>query len=598
LAGRIRDDDIQAVKDRTDLVQLASQYLTLKKAGADRVVGLCPFHQEKTPSFGISPSKQLYYCHGCGAGGDAIRFVRELEHLSYVEAVERLAQQAGVHLRYEGDSPEARRAAARRQALIRANEQAAELYAQMLADGKEADDARAYVEERGISPEAVATFGVGFAPGYPDFLLRRLSQARDLSPEILLEAGLATRGDDGSVRDRFRGRLIFPIHDLQGHGIGFGARILPSDPRAGEQAKYLNTAETPIYKKHEVLYNLHRARTAIARGGEVFVVEGYTDVIGFSQAGIENTVATCGTALGEGHFRQLARFTQRAVMAFDSDEAGARAAERAAEFQERFPSVQTVVMIMPEGLDPADFVAKHGADGVREAATGARPLVEYMVRRTIGRHDLSSVEGQSRAVADAMPIIEGLTDPVRRSEYAHLVADLAGVTEFSVVQALDARRGGGPGEVVVETPRRMSARDKVEREMLKLLVRDRAAYDEYAPQLTDEHFRSATARSAFSALREAGGDASVVAGGDDERLGAMLSSLAVEPLDGEGGPDYALSVWSRLQEFVLKHQSDALRMQLQKLNPTTDEGYDELFARLVAIDGELRRLRQGIRSAV
>jgi len=598
LAGRIRDDDIQAVKDRTDLVQLASQYLTLKKAGADRVVGLCPFHQEKTPSFGISPSKQLYYCHGCGAGGDAIRFVRELEHLSYVEAVERLAQQAGVHLRYEGDSPEARRAAARRQALIRANEQAAELYAQMLADGKEADDARAYVEERGISPEAVATFGVGFAPGYPDFLLRRLSQARDLSPEILLEAGLATRGDDGSVRDRFRGRLIFPIHDLQGHGIGFGARILPSDPRAGEQAKYLNTAETPIYKKHEVLYNLHRARTAIARGGEVFVVEGYTDVIGFSQAGIENTVATCGTALGEGHFRQLARFTQRAVMAFDSDEAGARAAERAAEFQERFPSVQTVVMIMPEGLDPADFVAKHGADGVREAATGARPLVEYMVRRTIGRHDLSSVEGQSRAVADAMPIIEGLTDPVRRSEYAHLVADLAGVTEFSVVQALDARRGGRPGEVVVETPRRMSARDKVEREMLKLLVRDRAAYDEYAPQLTDEHFRSATARSAFSALREAGGDASVVAGGDDERLGAMLSSLAVEPLDGEGGPDYALSVWSRLQEFVLKHQSDALRMQLQKLNPTTDEGYDELFARLVAIDGELRRLRQGIRSAV
>jgi len=598
LAGRIRDDDIQVVKDRTDLVQVASQYLTLRKAGADRVVGLCPFHQEKTPSFGISPSKQLYYCHGCGAGGDAIRFVRELEHLSYVEAVERLAQQAGVHLRYEGDSPEARRAAARRQALFRANEQAAELYAQMLADGREADDARAYVEERSISPEAVEMFGVGFAPGYPDFLLRRLSQARDLSPEILLEAGLATRGDDGTVRDRFRGRLIFPIHDLQGHGIGFGARILPSDPRAGEQAKYLNTAETPIYKKHEVLYNLHRARTAIARGGEVFVVEGYTDVIGFSQAGIENTVATCGTALGEGHFRQLARFTQRAVMAFDSDEAGARAAERAAEFQERFPSVQTVVMIMPEGLDPAEFVAKHGADGVREAATGARPLVEYMVRRTIGRHDLSSVEGQSRAVADAMPIIEGLTDPVRRSEYAHLVADLAGVTEFSVEQALDARRRGRPGEVVVETPRRMSARDKVEREMMKLLVRDRAAYEEYAPQLTDEHFRSATARTALSALREAGGDASVVAGGDDERLGAILSSLAVEPLDGEGGPDYALSVWSRLQEFVLKHQSDALRMQLQKLNPTTDEGYDDLFARLVAIDGELRRLRQGIRSAV
>jgi DNA primase len=598
LAGRIRDDDIQAVKERTDLVQLASQYLTLKKAGADRMVGLCPFHQEKTPSFGISPSKQLYYCHGCGAGGDAIRFIRELEHLSYVEAVERLAQQSGVHLRYEGDSPEARRAAARRRSLIRANEQAAELYARMLHEGKEAADARDYVAARGISADSVAAFGVGYAPGYPDFLLRRLSQARDLSPEILLEAGLATRGDDGTVRDRFRGRLVFPIHDTQGHGIGFGARILPSDPRANEQAKYLNTAETPVYKKHEVLYNLHRARAAIAKSGEVFVVEGYTDVIAFSQAGLEHTVATCGTALGEGHFRQLSRFASRAVMAFDSDEAGARAAERAAGFQDRFPSVQTVVMIMPEGLDPAEFVAARGADAVREAAAAARPLVEYMVRRTIGRHDLSSVEGQSRAVADAMPIIEGLTDPVRRSEYAHLVADLAGVTEFSVVQALDARRQGRPAEVVVESPRRMSARDKVEREMLKLLVRDRTVYDEYADRLTDEHFRSASARRAVAALREAAGEASVVAGGDDEKLGALISALAVEPLDGAGGPDYAVSVWSRLREFVLKQQSDAMRMQLQKLNPTTDEGYDELFAKLVAVDGELRRLRQGIRSAV
>ena len=443
MAGRIRDDDIEAVKARTDMVALAAQYLTLKKAGADRFVGLCPFHQEKTPSFGISPSKQLYYCHGCGAGGDAIRFIRELEHLSYVEAVERLAQQAGVQLRYEGDSPEARRNAARKHALYRANEQAAELFASMLADGKEATDARTYVAERGISAESLQTFGVGFAPGYRDFLLRRLSQSRDLSPEILLEAGLATRGDDGQVRDRFRARVTFPIHDLQGRGIGFGARILPTDQRASEQAKYLNTAETPIYKKHEVLYNLHRARQAVAREGEVFVVEGYTDVIGLVQAGIENAVATCGTALGEGHFRQLSRFAQRAILAFDSDEAGARAAERAFAFQEQFPSVQAMVMIIPQGLDPADFVAKHGADAVKEAAKTARPLIEYMLRRMIGRVDLSSVEGQSQAVADAMPILSKLTDPVRRSEYAHLVADLAGVTESSVRQSLDAH-GQGP----------------------------------------------------------------------------------------------------------------------------------------------------------
>lgn len=598
MAGRIRDDDIQAVKDRTDLVQLASQYLTLKKAGADRMVGLCPFHQEKTPSFGISPSKQLYYCHGCGAGGDAIRFVRELEHLNYVEAVERLAQQAGVTLRYEGDSPEARRAAARKHALYRANEQAGELFASMLTEGKEAAEAREYVQARGISTDSVAQFGIGFAPAYRDFLLRRLSQARDLSPEVLLEAGLATQGDDGQMRDRFRARLTFPIHDLQGRGIGFGARILPTDPRAGDQAKYLNTAETPIYKKHEVLYNLHRARQSVAKTGEVFVVEGYTDVIGLVQSGIPEAVATCGTALGEGHFRQLARFTQRAILAFDSDEAGARAAERAFSFQEQFPSVQVLVMIIPQGLDPADFVAKHGAEAVRAAAKTARPLVEYMVRRTIERHDLSSVEGQSRAVAEALPVLDRLSDPVRRSEYAHLVADLTGVTESSVRQALDARGRGQPVEVAVGSPKRLSARDKLEREMLKLLVRDLATFEAYVPRLSDEHFASARARKAMNALREAKGEARVVAAGDDEKLGALISALAVEPLDGSGDADYAESVWSRLQESVLKTRSDAMRLQLQKLNPTTDPGYDELFTALVEIDGELRRLRQVTRSTV
>src|SRR5207344_3407758 len=217
------------------------------------------------------------------------------------------------------------------------------------------------------------------APRARDHLLKQLSKDRDLSAEVIAEAGLASRGDDGTVRDRFRGRITFPIHDLQGRGIAFGARILPTDPRAGEQAKYLNTAETPIYRKNEVLFNLAGARTAIARSGEVYVVEGYTDVIGLVQAGIENAVATCGTALGEAHFRLLSRFAQRAILAFDSDEAGARAAERAYAFQETYP-VQAVVMIMPQGLDPADFVAKEGPDAVREAAKSARPLVEYMIR--------------------------------------------------------------------------------------------------------------------------------------------------------------------------------------------------------------------------
>lgn len=594
--ARIRQEDIEAVKERTDIVQLVGQYLTLKRSGHDSMSGLCPFHQEKSPSFSVSPSKGVFYCFGCGKGGDAITFVRELESLSYVEAIERLAQAAAVQLRFEGDSPAERRASERRKALYRANEEASKLFRKMLASGREATDARDYLAERGLTADAIETFEIGYAPGYPDFLLRRLSGARDLSPEILLEAGVATRGDDGTVRDRFRGRITFPIQDLQGRHIGFGARVLPSDPRAGEQAKYLNTAETPIYKKHDVLYNLHRARPTITRSGDVFVVEGYTDVIGLVQAGIENAVATCGTALGERHFELLSRFAQRAILAFDSDEAGARAAERAFAFAESFP-IQPVVMIIPEGLDPAEFVTKHGADAVRRAAKTARPLVEYMVRRTVARHDLATIEDRSAAVADALPMLERLTDPVRRSEYVGLLADLSGVSETSVGESLRRRLGGRPQEVA-KTVRKATASERLEREMLRLLVRDPATFAAFAPRLTEEHFRSAAARRTFVVLRDAGGDVGALAGGEDPKLAGAVAALAVEPLEGDPTAEYAEAVWSRLQEFLMKARSDDLRSRLQKLNPTSDPGYDDLFLELVEVDAELRRLRDAAAGAV
>jgi DNA primase len=589
VAGRIRQEDIETVKERTDLVGLVAQHLTLKRTGHDSMSGICPFHQEKTASFSVSPAKQVFYCFGCGKGGDAITFLRELEHLSYVEAVERLAQIAGVSLRYEGDSRAERRAAQRRQALIRANEQAASLYERMLVEGGEAEEARAYLAQRAIGPDAIEAFGIGYAPGYADFLLRRLSGAPDLSVETLLEAGLATRGDDGQVRDRFRGRITFPIHDLQGRPIGFGARILPTDPRAGEQAKYLNTAETPVYRKQDVLYNMHRARSSIARSGDAFVVEGYTDVIALAHAGLENAVATCGTALGERHFELLSRFAQRSVLAFDSDEAGARAAERAFAFQERFP-VRAVVMILPEGLDPADFAAKHGAVGVREAAARARPLVEYMVRRIVAKHDLGSIEGQSAAVTAVLPLLERLQDPVRRTEYAHLLADLAGVDEGSVRQSLDRRAGGRPQEVA-RTVHRGTARQRVEREMLKLLARSLELFTVYQERLTDDHMRTPANRKLLAALRDVDGDISALAAREGE-VAPAAAALAVEPLEGDGGADYADGVWQRLHELVLKGRSDELRSQLQRLNPMTDPGYDDLFERLVEVDGELRRSRQ------
>ena len=587
--ARIRQEDVEAVKERTDIVQLVGQYLTLKKSGHDSLTGLCPFHQEKTGSFSVSPAKQVFYCFGCGKGGDAITFLRELEHLSYVEAIERLASTAGVSLRYEGDSAAERRAAERRKSLYRANEQAASMFSTMLVSGKEATDARAYVAERGISPESIETFEIGYAPGYSDFLLRRLSGARDLSAEILLEAGLASRGEDGTVRDRFRGRLTFPIQDLQGRHIGFGARVLPSDARAGEQAKYLNTAETPIYRKHEVLYNMHRARQAVAKTGDVYVVEGYTDVIGLAQAGITNVVATCGTALGERHFEQLSRFADRAILSFDSDEAGARAAERAFGFQERYP-ITAVVLIMPDGLDPADFVAKHGADAVAAAASSARPLVEYMVRRTVERHDLGTIEGRSAAVADALPILERLNDPIRRSEYEGLLADLAGVSHASVAQSLARQLSGKPPEVA-STMKRGTARERLEHEVVKLIARGDLGPD-LAATIDETDFSTPKQRALFVALRDEKWDAGTIVGGEDGDLSAKVASLIVEPLEGDPTPVYAEAVLDRLRTFVLKAQSDEVRGKLQRMNPTTDAAYDELFRRLVEIDGELRRSKE------
>lgn len=586
MAGKIRQEDLEAVRERTDIVKLVSGYLTLKKSGHDSFSGLCPFHTEKTPSFSVSPSKGVFYCFGCGAGGDAIKFLREVEHLDFAEAVERLAKEAGVTLRYEGDTPAERRAASRKQALHRANEEAFDLFHRTLLEGHEAEEARAYLTSRGFERDAWVEFGVGYAPGYPDFLLRRLSKR--LSSEILVEAGLAIRDSEGNVRDRFRGRITFPVHDLSGRAVGIGARVLPGGRDDGP--KYMNSPETPVYRKGEVLYNLNRAKASVARSGEVFLVEGYTDVIAMARAGVENAVATCGTALGEGHFRLASRFAQRMVLAFDSDEAGARAAERAYAFLETFP-VQPVVLILPEGLDPADFVRKHGGDALRELAAGAKPLVEYMIRRTVGRHELSTVEGQTAAVAATLPVLEGLSDPVRQSEYAHLLAELADVTEGSVVLALERRMAGKPVELE-KTVKRASAQEKVEREMLRLLARDRDAYRELAPRLRDEHFQTAGNRKLFAALVAAEGDVgSLVASSDDEKLVRGVSALTLEPLEGEPAAEYARDVWARLQEFMLRRRSAQLRQRLQKLNPTTDPGYDELFQELIATDGELRRLR-------
>jgi DNA primase len=590
VAGRIRQEDIEAVRERTDLVKLVSGYLTLKKAGHDSLVGVCPFHTEKTPSFSVSPSKQVYYCFGCGAGGDAVRFLREVEHLDFRETIERLAKDAGVTLRFEGETPAERRAASRRASLQKANDEAFALYHRTLMESPEAEPARRYLKERGIDPQTAERFEVGYAPATPDFLLRRL--APRYSPELLLEAGLVLRDAGGNVRDRFRGRITFPVRDLSGRGVGIGARILPrEDGSSDDGPKYLNSPETPVYKKGEVLYHLDAAKAAITRSGEAFVVEGYTDVIALAHAGLDSGVATCGTALGEGHFRLLSRFAQRVVLAFDSDEAGARAAERAFAFHENF-ALQPVVLVLPDGLDPADFVKERGADALKELAAQARPLVDYMIRRSVGRFDTSTVEAQTQAVQASFPILEQLSDPVRQREYAHLLAELAGVDESSVLLTLERKLAGKPVEVA-QALKRVSVNERVEREMLRLLARDTSIFEGFVGKLSEDHFQSAQNRRLFGLLVEAKGDVrALIADADDDKTRRLLSALTLEMLDGEPTERYAEQLWYRLQEFLLQRRSAALRQRLQKLNPQTDDGYDALFSELISLDGELRRLKE------
>jgi DNA primase len=591
--ARIRQDDVDAVRERTDLVQLVSQYVSLKKAGADRYAGLCPFHTEKTASFGVSPSKQVFHCFGCGAGGNAFHFVERIENVPFAEAVERLAKQAGITLRYEGVSPGERRAMSRKQTLYRANARAAELYHRMLLEGREGADARAYLQRRGITKESVEEFGIGYAPGYPDFLLRRMST--DVSPEILVEAGLALKDQRGAIRDRFRGRVMFPLHDLSGQAVGFGGRLLQRQESGSTLPKYVNSPETPVYRKGELLYNLNRAKAELSRSGTAYVVEGYTDVIALYQSGLPTGVATCGTALGEGHFRLLARFARRAILALDPDEAGARAAERAYAFHEQHP-VEPLVLVLPEGLDPADLVRERGPEAFRQAAEGAIPLVEYMIRRATREVDPEDSEDRARGVQAGLPILSGLANRVRRDEYAALLADLMGVSTESVQFELHRIQPSQESTTPVPEPRpgqpRSPARE-VEKEALKLLAQRPDISLEFLNGVGEDEFTTERYRKVLSLLREPGASPSAMAGRAAEAgLAELMAELTVEPLKGDPTAHYAKQVFSRLEELSLGRRIDTMKKRLEGLNPIKNaQSYDSLFQELIALEGERRRVR-------
>ncbi|TFD65554.1 DNA primase [Cryobacterium sp. Hb1] len=440
MAGLIRQSDIEEVKARTNIADIVGDYVTLKSAGVGSMKGLCPFHDERSPSFHVRPQVGFYHCFGCGESGDVYSFLQKMDHVSFSEAVERLAGRVGLDLHYE-DGSGAAPDHGNRARLLAANQAASDFFIEQLGSAG-AEVGRAFLGQRGFDANAATRFGVGFAPKSWDELTNHL-RGRGFTTEELTLSGLVSSGDRG-IYDRFRGRLVWPIRDITGQTIGFGARKLLEDDKG---PKYLNTPESPVYHKAQVLYGLDLAKRDISRSHQVVVVEGYTDVMACHLAGITTAVATCGTSFGVDHIKVLRRVlgddsgVGEVVFTFDPDAAGQKAAMRAFSEEQRF-SAQTYVAVGPEGLDPCDLRLQRGDDAVRRLVDSKKPMFEFMIRQILSQYNLDTVEGRTAALRAAAPVVGDIRDPVLRPGYTRELSRMLGVDMGEVAKAVTNAQSG------------------------------------------------------------------------------------------------------------------------------------------------------------
>lgn len=450
MAGRINDDDVKAVRDAVPIDAVVSEYLQLRNAGGGNLKGLCPFHDEKSPSFQVSPSKGLFHCFGCQEGGDTIAFVMKIDHLSFSETVERLAATAGITLRYEegGYNPTHQRG--ERIRLVEAHKIAAQFYIEQLETSPEAETGRKFLAERGFDQAAAQHFSVGYSPQGWDHLTRFL-RGKGFSDKELILSGLSQDGRRGPI-DRFRGRLMWPIRDISGDVVGFGARKLYESDNG---PKYLNTPETGIYKKSQMLYGIDLAKKEIAKTSRAVVVEGYTDVMACHLAGVTTAIATCGTAFGGDHIKILRRLlmdnaTAEVIFTFDGDAAGQKAALRAFEDDQKF-AAETSIAITPGGMDPCELRLAEGDDAVQKLVETRTPLFEFAIRHSVQRHNLETPAGRAAALDEAAPIVAGIKNIAIQHESAVQLAGILGIldTQFVVKRVAQlarwARDRGGRG---------------------------------------------------------------------------------------------------------------------------------------------------------
>jgi len=600
MAGRIRDEDIALVREKARIDEIVRDYVALKPAGGGSLKGLCPFHDERSPSFHVTPSRGMYYCFGCQEGGDVISFVQKLDHLTFAESVEKLAGRTGVTLRYVEGGAGVNRQQGQRTRLVEANKVAEEFFISRLAS-PEAAPARAFLTERGFDAAVAEDFRLGFAPKSWDALMSHMRQ-KGFTDAEMLAAGLVSQGNRG-VYDRFRGRLIWPIRDLAGDVVGFGARKLLEDD---DGPKYLNTPETPLYKKSQVLYGVDRARREISKQQRAVIVEGYTDVMACQLAGVPVAVATCGTAFGGDHIKVLRRLLMdddkmrgEVVFTFDGDEAGRRAALKAFDDDQRFVA-QTFVAVEPHGLDPCDLRQQHGDAAVRALVDQRVPLFEFAIRTALASYDLESAEGRVGALREAAPIVARIKDPALRPEYSRRLAGWLGMDPATVNRAV------GGGSNAAPPPRRPDARDPVlavQREALKCALQEPALVSAWYASVEADAYSDPQLRAVHDAIAAAGGpspdrvglvwiDAVLQACIDDDARG-RVRGLAVEPLpvSHEADARYATAVIARLLEMDAARRIGELRGRLQRLEEGTPE-QAAAFADLMALEAYRRDLRE------
>ncbi len=606
MSGRIKEEDVTYIRERAPIDEVVADYVQLKSAGGGQKKGLCPFHDEKSPSFHVTPSKGFFHCFGCQTSGDVISFVMKMDHLSFTETIERLADRIGYQLRYEeGNFTPA--PAGNRSRLIAANALAAKFYQEQLNTSPSAAHARELMTKRGFDKSACETFGVGYAPDEWDGLTKFL-RAEGFTIDELETAGLSKMGQRGPI-DKFRNRLTWPIRDISGDVVGFGARKLASDEE-DQGPKYLNTSETPIYKKSQVLYGLDMAKKEIAKKRQVVIVEGYTDVMAAQLAGITTAVATCGTAFGADHIRIIRRllmdddaFRGEVIFTFDGDAAGQKAALRAFSEDQKFVT-QTFVAVEPDGLDPCDLRQQKGDLALRDLIAKRVPLFEFAIRTELGLHKLDSAEGRVNALNATAPLVAQIRDKSLRPEYARLLAGWLGVEVELVTAAVNQGLKKQPqttklaptDETVASVqwrPNPQEPRLILEREVLKARLQMPTLISNWR-QIESNAFTH-PAYGQLAAIIGSHPEEGSVEIGDvtDENMRSLFTELNVEPIraDGEVTGHYVESIVARLREVAISRSIAELKSSLQRLNPVENEQeYNAAFAALVALETTRRGL--------